>query len=80
MFTQTDLINHLETLIEKIQNKELDDDKLQDISLMYVKHTFDKQIKMADMPSDKLAMEYMSLGWYIHTFLMKDKGQVNINM
>lgn len=73
MFTQKDVINYLETLIEKIQNNELEDDILQDISLLYVKHTFSKHIKISDMPSDKLAMEYMSLGWYIHTFLMKDK-------
>ena len=71
MFTNNDLIRHHETLTEELKNNKLGDEKTRDLSLLYIKHLYNRDAQESEL-NDKKMIEYFSLGWYIHNFLIKN--------
>jgi hypothetical protein len=63
MFTKIEIINHLENLIEKLKQDELDEEKLKDLSLLYIRHLYIERKTDDDI-------KYFALGWYIYEFLL----------
>ena len=69
MITTADLIFHLENVLEKLKEDTLDSEKIRDITLLYVKHKHDSTIPYTEQD----AIKYLTLGWYIHNFLLNNK-------
>lgn len=70
MITTADLIFHLENVLEKLKEDTLDSEKIRDITLLYVKHKHDSIIPQPRY-TEQDAIKYLTLGWYIHNFLLK---------
>jgi len=68
MITTSDLIKCLDELLYLAKNDALSDEMKRSISLLYIKKMYTEN---AEEEEDKLS--YISLGWYIHNFLLTTK-------
>jgi hypothetical protein len=62
----TALLSFLETLLNRYKNGLLTDDEKQRLHAYYR----DELFKDCERSDDKKMLEYLTLGWYIHTYLL----------
>ena len=69
MITTSDLIKYLDELLYLAKNDALPDDMKRTLTLLYMNKLYQNE-EEEDM--DK-KLSYISLGWYIHNFLLTTK-------
>ena len=62
-----ELVKFLRELINSIENNDIKDNKLMEISKFLIKFKYEEDGKYEE---DEM-VKYMSLGWYIYTYLLK---------
>ena len=67
MDNRKELVKFLRELINSIENNDIEDNKLLEISKFLIKFKFYENGKYEE---DEM-VKYMSLGWYIYTYLLK---------
>ena len=73
---EKEIISHFEKLIDELKMNTLCAEKKRDLSILYIKHIYLSNVNNLsendnDNDNDK-NLEYLSLGWYIHHFLIKN--------
>ena len=66
MDSRKELVKFLRELSNSIENNDIEDEKLIDISKFFMEFKFGEQ----KYEKDEI-LKYMSLGWYIYTYLIK---------
>lgn len=67
--TTSELIHYLENLTFLAKNDCLPDESKRDLTLMYIRHLYTENVKKEEK-EDAKNLSYISLGWYIHNFLL----------
>ena len=65
---EKELIFYFENMIDRLKKNVISDNEKADLSLLYIKQLYIKQL---DENDNEKNLEYLSLGWYIHKFLLK---------
>lgn len=66
MENRKELVKFLRELSNSIENNDIEDKKLVEISKFFMKFKFDD----GEYERDEM-VKYMSLGWYIYTYILK---------
>ena len=66
MDNRKELVKFLRELSNSIENNDIEDKKLLEISKFFMKFKFDD----GEYERDEM-VKYMSLGWYIYTYILK---------
>ena len=66
---EKELIFFFETIVERLKKNVISEKEKADLSLFYIKNLYEKVIEENENEDKKL--DYLSLGWYIHEFLLK---------
>lgn len=71
MIEEKDLIFFFENIVERLKKNVISEKEKADLSLFYIKHLYENdENENEDEDKDK-KLDYLSLGWYIHEFLLK---------
>jgi len=70
MITTNDLIVYLEDVLTSLKDETLSQDTKRELTLMYIKKKYGEKEEEQD---DEKNLSYLSLGWYIHNFLLNEK-------
>lgn len=69
--SEKEIISHFEKLINDLKTNTLSNEKKRDLSSLYIKHLYLENNKKNNKENtDEKNLEYLSLGWYIHHFLL----------
>jgi hypothetical protein len=71
---EKDLIFFFETIVERLKKNVISEKEKADLSLFYIKNLYEKVIEdneNEDNENEDKKLDYLSLGWYIHEFLLK---------
>ena len=64
---EKDLIFFFEKIVERLKKNITSDKEKADLSLFYIKNLYENY----NGDDDNKNLDYLSLGWYIHEFLLK---------
>ena len=67
MITEQKLILYLEELICELKNKNMTNEKKQELTLLYIQNKYKDSNSELDSKNN---LKYISLGWYIYHFLI----------
>ena len=70
---EKELIFYFENMIDRLKKNVISDNEKADLSLLYIKQLYIKQL---DENDNEKNLEYLSLGWYIHKFLLKSNALI----
>ena len=70
MDNRKELVKFLRELSNSIENNDIKDEKLLEISKFFMKFKFDENGVYGEYEKDEM-VKYMSLGWYIYTYILK---------
>jgi hypothetical protein len=69
---EKELIFFFETIVERLKKNVISEKEKADLSLFYIKNLYEKVIEEnEDNENEDKKLDYLSLGWYIHEFLLK---------
>jgi hypothetical protein len=69
MIEEKDLIFFFENIVERLKRNAISEKEKGDLSLFYIKHLYENDEN--DEKDEDKKLDYLSLGWYIHEFLLK---------
>jgi hypothetical protein len=67
---EKELIFFFETIVERLKKNVTSEKEKADLSLFYIKNLYENVVDEDNENEDK-KLDYLSLGWYIHEFLLK---------
>jgi hypothetical protein len=67
---EKELIFFFETIVERLKKNVISEKEKADLSLFYIKNLYENVFDEDNENEDK-KLDYLSLGWYIHEFLLK---------
>ena len=70
MDNRKELVKFLRELSNSIENNDIEDKKLLEISKFFMKFKFYENGVYGEYEKDEM-VKYMSLGWYIYTYILK---------
>jgi hypothetical protein len=69
MIEEKDLIFFFENIVERFKKNVISEKEKGDLSLFYIKHLYENNVD--EIQDEDKKLDYLSLGWYIHEFLLK---------
>ena len=69
MIEEKDLIFFFENIVERFKKNVISEKEKADLSLFYIKHLYENNVD--EIQDEDKKLDYLSLGWYIHEFLLK---------
>jgi hypothetical protein len=69
MIEEKDLIFFFENIVERLKKNVISEKEKGDLSLFYIKHLYENNVD--EIQDEDKKLDYLSLGWYIHEFLLK---------